>query len=1078
MEPPHESSPNGRHGLGGPVTMSDATRRDLLRANTAVAVVLTAVLVLALVAVFAGLRAARNQRRAEAAEATSQERLRNAFTEEARAIRVSAEAGGRVAAMAAISNAVSIRPSPELRTEAIACLALSDLVQEGPLVPSPREMRVVLMDAQLHYFAYGDPEGNVLVHSLTDGSQLFSLNAADLGNRVRRPVNELLFSPDDTYLAARYDGGAVVVWNLASRRHIFANAVSPAITNAAQHFNELQFSGDSKQIIFCDVEQQGQISVYDLPSGERAATGVNVWSKTFRMRGDLKQVAVASDTTVEILDFPSGVKRSTLTHSESVEMIEWSPDGKRLAVTSAAGDVDLWEPARDVHWQLAGHSERCIRLGFNADGTLLFSSARDGTTRLWDVAMGRMIAVGAGLGCTFTPDGQRIGFWRAWEGFGAWRVSPSSVYAIHACDKSMGPLLSIDLSPSGRWCVVTQRKGFRIWDLANGDRDLFVPLPEFTVRVAMDEQSLLVCNLRGLERWPLATNAAGELQLSPTKAVEVPLPGDQPARAVALSQNGRWAAVELMDHRLLKLDLAGSNPPVELKGRWRHFNYKGPGSPTGAGRFVISPDGRWVVTGFDFDGDGPMVWDGNTGELACKLPVDTSLAAFSADGRWLGLAGMDRNTIWSAGDWQRRADFAREEASLVHGSLAFLPDSSLIAMSRTRQTVELCDWQSGTSLCDLISPAAESVNSVRLSSDGQTLVMATASDMVEVWHLGLIHQQLAAMHLDWTGPANSGAAEVAPELAGAGGWQVILLVGLGGFALVVVLALFTLRRHRLAIERFVIAEAQAAESNRALDIAKVELMHSQKMQALGTLATGIAHDFNNLLSVVRMSGKLIGRQAPGDKEIQEHVTDIEQAVLQGKNVVSSVLGYARAEKESGQPTDVSAVVEEAVSLLSREFLQGIALTLELERGAPRVDIARGPLDQVFLNLLVNASEAMQGRGRLKIAVRTRDAAPVRPSILRPRPAARYVELSVLDSGPGISPEIQGRIFEPFFTTKRSATKAGTGLGLSLVYTIAQQAGLGLSVESEPGRGAQFSVVIPAGTDPVRETHSVQSRNSV
>src|SRR5581483_538363 len=249
--------------------------------------------------------------------------------------------------------------------------------------------------------------------------------------------------------------------------------------------------------------------------------------------------------------------------------------------------------------------------------------------------------------------------------------------------------------------------------------------------------------------------------------------------------------------------------------------------------------------------------------------------------------------------------------------------------------------------------------------------------------------------------------------------------------------------------------------NRELDRAKIELLHSQKMQALGTLAAGIAHDFNNLLSVVRMSNKLIGRQAGGDPEIKEHVEEIEQAVLQGKSVVGSMLGYARHEDPVPDPADVDAVVENAVSLLSREFLSGITLTLELERAAAPVSLGKAALEQALLNLLVNASEAMAGQGRLKIAVHATRLPPPRPYVLRPRAAENYVELSVTDSGPGIPSDIRDRLFEPFFTTKRSGSKPGTGLGLSLVYAVAQQGGVGLCVESEQGAGATFILTIPA-----------------
>jgi len=131
-----------------------------------------------------------------------------------------------------------------------------------------------------------------------------------------------------------------------------------------------------------------------------------------------------------------------------------------------------------------------------------------------------------------------------------------------------------------------------------------------------------------------------------------------------------------------------------------------------------------------------------------------------------------------------------------------------------------------------------------------------------------------------------------------------------------------------------------------------------------------------------------------------------------------------------------------------------------------------------LNLVVNASEAMQGRGNLRIGLHQRRRIPTKRYALRPTPAADFIELTVGDSGPGITAENQLRLFEPFFTTKRSGSQAGTGLGLSLVYAIAQQDGLGLSVESEPDQGAIFTIVVPVlpGQDPVRETHSSQKAN--
>jgi signal transduction histidine kinase len=177
-----------------------------------------------------------------------------------------------------------------------------------------------------------------------------------------------------------------------------------------------------------------------------------------------------------------------------------------------------------------------------------------------------------------------------------------------------------------------------------------------------------------------------------------------------------------------------------------------------------------------------------------------------------------------------------------------------------------------------------------------------------------------------------------------------------------------------------------------------------------------------------------------------------------------MLGYSREAPDDGSPQDVIEVVEETVALLSKEFLSGIQLTLEFDRQTPRVSVSRGRLEQILLNLLVNAAEAMEGQGKLTITVDVLTAANNGACVLRPKPADRHIHLTVADSGGGISPEILPRIFEPFFTTKVSGTNRGTGLGLSMVYTIAEQEGLGLDVETESGKGTAFRVVIPVGEE--------------
>ena len=1032
-------------------------RRDLNRANTAVGVVLAVVLTFAVVAVFAGLRAARNSERAFKAEADSTERLWNSYLAQASALRLTATAGRRANALDVINNAAAIRPDGILRTEAAATLALTDLTPDGETIKLPRSDSVEI-DVARRQFAYGVSSGLVFLGKTGEDTNTLALDGRSLGAGFREPVQNVTFSPDGKIVCVRHLGGTLALWDVATRRVVFqAGSETTNLVLAG-----MIFTPDLRTFYFSDPDSARQITQLDMTTFQRVQSGLVVGARMFRFRPATSQVAIVRDSKVEIYNYPTNVFTQTFEHPARVFVIAWSPDGEHLAVSCEDGDVHLWNVPQGTHLLLRGHTEPCLRLGFSPDSRLVFTGSRDGTTRLWNTTQGLLVASAEdGMGQSFNADGSRLGFVRFAPSIGSWQVNRSDCFASLVCPTSDGTFNGMDLSTDGRWCVAAQSKGIRVWDLNANAREKFFPLTGLiSARIAPDGKSFFICRTNALERWPLTENELGEIKFGAPE--KIPLPDNVGARFIAITQNGQTAAVELSDLRFATIDLTGQALPVIFPERWRAVNQKGAGSPTGPGRFAISPDGRWICTGYWLGADDvPRVWDARTATVVTKLAMGTSLAAFSGDGQWLALSGQGEFQIYATTNWQRVQKIPRDEFSFAHGSLAFVGNRGQVALTRTRQQVQLCSTEGQEKFLNLIPPSVQSVSSLRVSADGNVLAIGSARDVIQIWRLNNLHAALAKMNLDWGAPSHS-ALPAAKEITATPkfGSRLMFTLGGGGFLLVAALSLFALRRHRAAIENFFSAEAKSAERNRALEAAKFELMQSQKMQALGTLAAGIAHDFNNLLSVIRMSNKLVGRQTKENVDVQENVADIEQAVLQGKNVVSSMLGYARSENETTGPLDISAAVEETVSLLSKEFLSGITLTLELNRRAPLVSIARGQVEQMVLNLVVNASEAMQGKGKLKISVHPHAALPAKNFILRPEPAAQFLELAVTDSGPGIPPEIRDRLFEPFFTTKRSGAKAGTGLGLSLVYSIAQQEKLGLNVESEPGKGAAFSIYFP------------------
>jgi len=1061
--PMNPDFPPPEAGAAGLEATRDSMRQDLNRANTSMGIILLVVLVLAMAAVIAGFHAARNLSRAAQAEAASTERLWNSYLAQARAVRLSPEAGRRDKILNVVSDAAAIRKNDALRSEAMATLALEDIEIELPLRPAPAGIEQVEMDSALEHYAFGNAAGEVVVGSVKAGSSNREvLQAQSLGPGTRMPVRSVVFSQDGSKLAARFSGGAMVLWDLATHEPLLTSGLEATNFEVAG----MSFWPDGDKFSFGDADEQGQISIFDFAAHKKISSAIPVGTRPFRFQPGTMEVAIATEDRVELYRYPEEMPVQLLATSTRVYAVAWSPDGTRLAASTEDGDVYLWEKATGNARIFRGHSEPCVRLTFSPDGRLLASGSRDGTTRFWDVGQGQTLVVAPeGLASVFSPDGQHVGFWKPSKGYGIWRLVKPESYSLLVCPKSFGAFLSVDLAPSGRWCIATQNRGIRIWDLKNDSRETFVPGTELqSARITPDETALYVCRGQTLERWPMPTLETG-MNFDPAATQVVALPDGKGARAIALSLDGRWALVELSDLRLVVLSLLTNSPPVFLAEHFRQPSLRTPGSPTGAGRFALSPDGRWAVTGYGIGKeDHPKVWDTQTGQLITTLPFPSAVVVFSPDGRRLGTAGTAAFGIWSVAGWQLLNRFDRDEAGVTQGSMAFMRDSDEIAVTRTRQLAQLRHALTKEAYADLIAPQPQSVNSLRLSLDGDLLVTASATDKLQLWRLGALREKLTALQLDWRIPNPNTPDPVTRQPRTSSSVQTTLILSLAGVCLAALFARASLRRHREAITGYLAAETRAALRHRELEIAKVELMHSQKMQALGSLATGIAHDFNNLLSVIRMSNKLIGRETKSLPDIQDNVADIEQAVIQGKSVVGSMLGYARTEDAAAGPTDLNSVVEETLALLSKEFLSGIALTLELERDTPKVNVSRGRLEQVLLNLVVNASEAMLGNGRLKITLCRRNLVPEKLYALRPRAAKEFVEMTVADSGPGIAPEIQLRLFEPFFTTKRSGSKAGTGLGLSLVYAIAQQDGLGLSVESEPDKGAKFTIVIPVNPE--------------
>lgn len=233
-----------------------------------------------------------------------------------------------------------------------------------------------------------------------------------------------------------------------------------------------------------------------------------------------------------------------------------------------------------------------------------------------------------------------------------------------------------------------------------------------------------------------------------------------------------------------------------------------------------------------------------------------------------------------------------------------------------------------------------------------------------------------------------------------------------------------------------------------------QLRQSQKMEAVGQLAGGVAHDFNNLLTVILSYGQLILEELPKDDPMMSKISAIVECGEKAAALTRQLLSFSRADVVAPKVLNLNTIVEKMVQMLHRVLGEHVSLKTVLATDCGKIYADQGHIEQIIMNLSVNARDAMPNGGLLTIetanCVLAEQIEGVKPG--------NYVKLSVSDNGHGMSDEVRAHIFEPFFTTK--AVGKGTGLGLSTVYGIAKQNHASVTVQSELGTGTTFSVFFP------------------
>jgi signal transduction histidine kinase len=256
------------------------------------------------------------------------------------------------------------------------------------------------------------------------------------------------------------------------------------------------------------------------------------------------------------------------------------------------------------------------------------------------------------------------------------------------------------------------------------------------------------------------------------------------------------------------------------------------------------------------------------------------------------------------------------------------------------------------------------------------------------------------------------------------------------------------------------------EERKQAETANVELyqqlLHSQKMEAIGTMAGGIAHDFNNILSAILGFSELAQEMLSSDSSIAEHLNEIITASLRAKQLVQQILAFSHKEDQQQKPVKLEIIVREVLKLFRAMIPAGIQIHQEIETDCGFVSMAPTYIHQILMNLCSNAYHAMKDTGgTLSIslkAVAIEKEGKENEFGVKPGP---YLVLSVSDTGHGMDETVREKIFEPYFTTKKQGE--GTGLGLSVIMGIIKRHRGHINVSSEPGKGTTFRIYLPRST---------------
>ncbi len=624
---------------------------------------------------------------------------------------------------------------PELRNYALAALTLWDVrpvrrLSAVPGLPPPG------VDPQGQHYAAVDAPNVVSWRRLADDQ------VQHRWQWEGAPCIWVKVSPDGRYVLAfcgeNRQREAFLGWDTVTGQQVLHRPVANW---------EFAFLPDGKVLALTQVD--GALTLCDLSTGRDLPT-VPAKPDRFRFHPDGRYLAVNQRARpgVEVwdLDAREVILRLAGDRQEG-GTLAWSTDGSLLAISSGDSICVYTFPEGKIQTVLRGHEHIVTGVEFHPSGRLLASTSHDDTTRLWCFSPGGELVLPGEKLVGFSRDGRRLTTYTGYRStVTEWELAdPGDClhYLPHGNGWNPGPW-GIAFAPSGRLLASASEDGVLLWDAA-ASRRVGTRLPSgngYSLAFHPDGRKLFTTGSGGWMQWPIEPERDGQVLCVGPKAVLRATDADSRSLGIGIAGTGETGLLSAGDGSVALVSLAEP-------GRARRL-----GTQPDLGGVALSPDGRWAVS--IAGRDDVRIWDVASGAPVARLSHQGAYqgVAFSPTGRWLVTGSRSAFAFWEVGSWERKAHLPRDPRSL-YSSLAFASDGRLLALVDGRNRIHLYDAASLPlrHLATLATPEGPAtIGGLSLSPDGTRLAATTDYNVVTLWDLRLLRQQLGALDLDWEMP--------------------------------------------------------------------------------------------------------------------------------------------------------------------------------------------------------------------------------------------------------------------------------------------------------------------------------------